>query len=77
MNESLWIYPILVDTSESPRYMGNRRCSNVKETKKNLRPRIQEGSCGIVAEKGYSMAEASRNLGIEDSSCQLEKTAGR
>ena len=34
------IYPNLVDTSKSPMYMGNRRCSNVKEKKKELQPRI-------------------------------------
>jgi DNA-binding NtrC family response regulator len=33
-------YPNLVDTSKSPMYMGNRRCSIVKEKKKDLQPRI-------------------------------------
>jgi hypothetical protein len=35
-NGKVWIYPKLVDTSKSPMYMGNRRCSNVKEKKKKL-----------------------------------------
>jgi transposase len=46
-------------------YMGNRRCSIVKEKKKDLQPRIQKGGRGADHEKGYSIAEASRNLGVE------------
>jgi CBS domain-containing protein len=36
VREQLCIYPNLVDTSKSPMYMGNRRCSIVKEKKKDL-----------------------------------------
>ena len=45
--------------------MGDRRCSNVKEKKKKLRPQFKLEAVWLITEKGCSIAEASRNLGIE------------
>ena len=47
-------------------YMGKRRCSNVKEKKKQPYSReFKLEAVGLITKKGYSIAEASRNLGIE------------
>ena len=63
--EPFWIYPNLVDTSKSPMYMGIRRCSLVKEKRKSYNRQFKKEAVALITEKGYSIAEASRNLGIE------------
>ena len=54
-----------MDTSKSLRYMGNRWCTDVREKEKKRQPRFKIEAVRLVMEKGYSMAEASRNLGVE------------
>jgi transposase len=45
--------------------MENRRCSNVKEKRKNYSQEFKQEAVRLITDKGYSIAEASRNLGID------------
>ena len=45
--------------------MGIRRCPNVRKKTKTYTREFKLEAVRLITEKGYSIAEASRNLGVE------------
>jgi len=61
-----WSYPDLVDTLKSLWYRGRQEVSNDQQATSSIQPRVQTRVVlGLITDKGYSIAEASWNLGID------------